>query len=183
MSKLLMLQKCFLLRHQRERTGKIVCYTHTTGTHTNRQATQLGDGDKEIEIVYGEEKIFCTGQTRAAKAEQKSLVPAREAQQTKPRKDSFHLYSLSPHSPQFQQSAVATPLFTQNSQEDLQSPPPTSRFPRRTAGIGQLETVVSYKTPRIQVSCLSSTCRYSLFQFKKIIARYTSPLVSSFFQK
>jgi hypothetical protein len=44
--------------------------------HTERQATQHGflpsllcDGDKEIEIVYGEEIIFCT----AAKAEQKYL--------------------------------------------------------------------------------------------------------------
>jgi hypothetical protein len=27
-------------------------------------------------------KIFCTGLTRPAKAEQKSLVPARQAQQT-----------------------------------------------------------------------------------------------------
>ncbi len=50
-------------------------------------------------------KIFCTGPTRAAKAEQKSLVPARTNQR---RKDPFHLYSLSPHSPQFQQSAGAT---------------------------------------------------------------------------
>jgi hypothetical protein len=34
-------------------------------------------GDKGIEIVYIEEKIFCIGPTRAAKAEQKSLVPAQ----------------------------------------------------------------------------------------------------------
>jgi hypothetical protein len=39
----------------------------------------LGDGDKEIEIAYGEEKIFCAGPTRAAKTEQKDLVPARQA--------------------------------------------------------------------------------------------------------
>jgi hypothetical protein len=39
----------------------------------------LGDGDKGIEKVYGREKIFCTGPTRAAKAEQKSLVPAQIA--------------------------------------------------------------------------------------------------------
>ncbi len=58
-------------------------------THTKRQATHhdclpslLGDGDKGIEIVYGEEKIFCTGPTRASKAEQKSLLPARQAQRT-----------------------------------------------------------------------------------------------------
>jgi hypothetical protein len=40
----------------------------------------LGDGDKEIEIVYGEVKIFCTVLTRTAKTKQKSLVPARQAQ-------------------------------------------------------------------------------------------------------
>jgi hypothetical protein len=59
-------------------------------THTKRQATQhdclpslLGDGDRGIEEVYGEDKqIFCTGQTRAAKTEQKPLVAARQAQQT-----------------------------------------------------------------------------------------------------
>jgi hypothetical protein len=55
-----------------------------------RQATQhgclpvpslLGDGDKDIEIVYGEEKnYFVLGRPEhAAKAEQKSLVPARQA--------------------------------------------------------------------------------------------------------
>ena len=57
--------------------------------YTKRQATQqnclpslLVDGDKGIEIVYCEEKIFCSGPTRAAKAEQKCLVPARLAQRT-----------------------------------------------------------------------------------------------------
>ncbi len=42
----------------------------------------LGDRDKGMEIVYDEEIIFCTVPTRAAKAEQKSLVPARQAQHT-----------------------------------------------------------------------------------------------------
>jgi hypothetical protein len=53
-------------------------------THPKRKATQhgclhsfLGDGDTGIEKVYDEEEIFCTGPTRAAKAEQKSLVLAR----------------------------------------------------------------------------------------------------------
>jgi hypothetical protein len=32
-------------------------------------------GTKKIEIVYGEEKIFCTWPIRAAKAEHKSLLP------------------------------------------------------------------------------------------------------------
>jgi hypothetical protein len=39
--------------------------------------------EQKVEIVYGEEIIFCTRPTRAAQAEQKSLVPARQAQQTK----------------------------------------------------------------------------------------------------
>jgi hypothetical protein len=39
----------------------------------------LGHGDKGIEIVCGKEKHFCTGLTRPAKAEQKSLLPARQA--------------------------------------------------------------------------------------------------------
>ncbi len=37
--------------------------------------------------------MFCTGPSESAKAEQKSLVPARQAQ---PRKDLFNLYYLSP---------------------------------------------------------------------------------------
>ncbi len=52
--------------------------------------------------------IFCTGPTRAAKAEQKSLVRELQAQRTNQGGTPFHLYSLSPHSPQFQQSAGAT---------------------------------------------------------------------------
>ena len=60
-------------------------------THTKRQATPrdclpifLGNGEKKIEIVYGEEKkIFCTGPTSVSKAEQKSFVLARQAQRTK----------------------------------------------------------------------------------------------------
>ncbi len=82
-------------------------------TNSKRQATQygclpssLGDGDKR-----NRNSVRCTGPTRASKAKQKSCVPARQAQRTKPKKDSFHLYSLSPHSPQFQQSAGATTLY------------------------------------------------------------------------
>jgi hypothetical protein len=60
--------------------GEVGC---TRDIFTERQATLpdclsnlLGDWDKDIEIVYCEGKIFCTGPTRAAKAGQKSLVPA-----------------------------------------------------------------------------------------------------------
>ncbi len=44
--------------------------------------SQLGDGDKWIEKVYSEEKNIFTGPIRAAKAGQKSLVPAQQAEQT-----------------------------------------------------------------------------------------------------
>jgi hypothetical protein len=61
-------------------------------THTKRQATQqgclpslLGDGDKGIEqwiSVRGGKTYFVLRPTRAAKAEQKSFVPAPKDQQT-----------------------------------------------------------------------------------------------------
>jgi hypothetical protein len=45
-----------------------------------------------IETVYGEEKIFFTGPTRAAKAEQHFFVPARQAPTNQPSKcwEPFH---------------------------------------------------------------------------------------------
>ncbi len=53
----------------------------TRDMYTKRPATEhgylpclLGDGDKGMELVYGEEKIFCSGPTRAAKAEQTQLT-------------------------------------------------------------------------------------------------------------
>jgi hypothetical protein len=64
-----------------------------TETHTKRKANQhgclprlLNNGDKGIEIEYDGGKIFCTGPTSAAKEEQKSLVPTRQAQQTNQRR-------------------------------------------------------------------------------------------------
>jgi hypothetical protein len=58
-------------------------------------------------------KIICTASTIAAKAGQQFLVGTGKTSPTnQPRKDPFHLYSLSPHSPQFQQSAGATPLYS-----------------------------------------------------------------------
>ncbi len=73
--------------------------------HKKRQATQhgcltslLGDGDKGIEIMYGEEKIFCTGQTRAAKAcRTKISCTGTTSPKIQPRKDAFYMYSLSHH--------------------------------------------------------------------------------------
>ncbi len=55
--------------------------------------------------------MFYPGPTRAAKAEQKYLVP--EKKDKEPTKEGpLSLYSSSPHSPQFQQSAEATTLYS-----------------------------------------------------------------------
>ncbi len=62
-------------------------------------------GTKELKYCTARKNIFCTEPARAAQPEQKSLVPARQAQGINQGKDPFQLYSLSPHSPQFQQSA------------------------------------------------------------------------------
>ncbi len=63
------------------------------------QATQhdylpslLGDGDKGIEIVYGEEKNKCTGPTRAGKARQKPLY--RHNYPNEPTKQGPHSFVL-----------------------------------------------------------------------------------------
>ncbi len=60
------------------------------------QSTQHGclssllvDGGKGNEIVHSEGEKICTKPTRAAKAEQKSLVPARQAQGTNQRRPPF----------------------------------------------------------------------------------------------
>jgi hypothetical protein len=67
----------------------IHCGACSPETHIKRQVTwhdclpsSLGVGDKWSEIVSGEEKIFCTRPTRATKAGQKYLLPARRAQRT-----------------------------------------------------------------------------------------------------
>jgi hypothetical protein len=78
-----------------------------------RQSTQhgclpslLGDGDKGTEIVYGEEKNILYWTDYSSLGRTKISYTGT----TSPIKDPFHFYSLSPHSPQFQQSAGATPL-------------------------------------------------------------------------
>jgi hypothetical protein len=45
-----------------------------TGTEYGCLPSLLGDGDKGIEIVYGEEKIYCTRPTRAAMRQSKNLL-------------------------------------------------------------------------------------------------------------
>jgi hypothetical protein len=70
-------------------------------THIKRQAAQhgclpslLGDRDKGTEIMYGKQKqlYWAIGPTRALKGDQKSLVPARQAQPTKEGALSFVLF-------------------------------------------------------------------------------------------
>jgi hypothetical protein len=68
-------------------------------------------GTTELKWSTVRKNILCTGPTGAAEAEQKSLVPARQAQQTNQEEGLLSLYSLSPHLPQFQQSAGTTPLY------------------------------------------------------------------------
>jgi hypothetical protein len=72
-----------------EESQSVVSFTDQPETHIKRQATKhgclpslLGDEDKGIQKVYIEEKIFCTGLARATKADKKSLVLSRQAQQT-----------------------------------------------------------------------------------------------------
>jgi hypothetical protein len=75
-------------------------YALYTEIHTKRQATQqgfphslLGDGNKRIEIVYGVEKIFCTGPTRAAKRNKNLLyLHDKSNKPTKERPLSFVLF-------------------------------------------------------------------------------------------
>ncbi len=60
----------------------------------------------------GRKVIFCIGLTRAAKAGQKSIIQARRVQRTIQGRTPVILSSLRPHSPQFQQSAGATDLYS-----------------------------------------------------------------------
>jgi hypothetical protein len=62
----------------------------------------MGTPDKQsiIESRVEKNNMYWADYCRAAKAGQKSLVPARGTQR---RKNPFHMYSLSPYLPQFQQ--------------------------------------------------------------------------------
>jgi hypothetical protein len=78
-------------------------------THTKRQATQhgslsslLGDGNKRIEIVNGEEKLFCTGRLEQLRLN-KNLLYLHDKPNEPTKEDPFHLHSLNPLSPQLQQ--------------------------------------------------------------------------------
>jgi hypothetical protein len=58
----------------------------------------LGDGDKGIEIVYGEEKkYFVLGLLEQPRQNRNLLYRHKKPNEPTMRKDSFHLYSVSPH--------------------------------------------------------------------------------------
>ncbi len=98
--------------------GRLNCLGVSPETHTKRHATQpvclpqlAGRWETNIiEIVYGEEKIFCTGPTRGAKAEPKSLVPARHAQWANQERTPFISPLWVPFTSVPKKSAGATPL-------------------------------------------------------------------------
>jgi hypothetical protein len=75
-------------------------------TRHDRLPSLLGDREKLSEIVCSEEKMFCT---RPAKTGQKFIFYRHNEPNEPTKEDPFHMYSLGPHLPQFQQSAGAIP--------------------------------------------------------------------------
>jgi|688.fasta_scaffold269044_1 hypothetical protein len=86
------LESLLILHYKRMRPAGITVYKSSwllLETHTKRQATQhdflpslLCDGDQRNWNCVGEEKMFYTGPTGAAKPEQKFLVPVCQAELT-----------------------------------------------------------------------------------------------------
>jgi hypothetical protein len=65
-----------------------------------------------IELVYGEQKQFCTAWAdKSSQGRAKISCTDTTSPMNQLAKCPFHLYSLNLHSPQFQQSAGATPLY------------------------------------------------------------------------
>jgi hypothetical protein len=98
-------------------TGITVHFALTFETLIKRQATQhgclpslLGDGDKGIEKVYGEEKNILYWADESSQGRTKISCTGTTSPTNQPSKGPFHLYSLNTHSPQFQQSEGATSL-------------------------------------------------------------------------
>ncbi len=88
-------------------------------TLIKRQATQhgclpslLGDGDKGIEKVYTVRKKYLYSADESSQGRTKISCTGTTSPTNQPRKGPFHLYSLNTHSPQFQQSAGATSLWS-----------------------------------------------------------------------
>ncbi len=79
-------------------------------THIQRQAALHDCLPRLLEIVYGEEKNILYWADQSSQGRIGVSCTGTTSQMNQPRKDPFHLYSLNPHSPQFQQSFGATPL-------------------------------------------------------------------------
>jgi len=98
--------------------GPWLCPVAHPETHTLRQATQHdclpslpGDGDKRIEIVLNSwgKKYFVPGRLEQRRQKKNSCTDTT-GPTNQPRKDPFHLYSLSPHSHQFLTVSRGHPL-------------------------------------------------------------------------
>ncbi len=83
-------------------------------THIKRQVTQhdclpsfLNNGYKRIETVCGEEKNIMYWADWSSQGRTKLTCTGTTSPMNQPWKEPFHLYSLSPHFPQFRQSARA----------------------------------------------------------------------------
>ncbi len=93
------------------------CTKFQLESHIKRQATQqgclsslLGDGDKGSEIVHSEEKNIFYWADQSSQGRTKISCTGATSLTNQPRKGPFHLYSLNPHSPEFQQSERGYPL-------------------------------------------------------------------------
>jgi hypothetical protein len=125
------LQKSFSKKHNPQQHSEICKYTHAEKTildfspessfqkcnqrHSDRRPSTpacpacWAMGINKVKKCSVRKIIFYTGLIRAAKAGQNLLY--RHDKSNEPTKEGpYHLSSLRPHSPQFQQSAGATPL-------------------------------------------------------------------------
>ncbi len=103
------------------RTG-LLCTSHFKGTqeweffgsetlHNCLPSLLLDDGDKmNWNSVWCGKKYFVPGRLVQPRLDENLLYRHEEPSAKQPRKVPFHLFCLSPHSPQFQQSAGATLL-------------------------------------------------------------------------
>ncbi len=79
-------------------------------TNTKGQATQHGDGDKGIEIVYDEEKKYLLLGRLEQPRQNKNLLYLHDKPNEPTKRDLFHLSSLSPHSPSVSTVSRGHPL-------------------------------------------------------------------------
>ncbi len=81
---------CIICDRLRDRGSFLECVIPRDSHLDTGDPSLLGDEENRIEIVYSEEKnILCWADYRAAMAEQKPLVPARQAQRTNQERTPF----------------------------------------------------------------------------------------------